>query len=109
MNEAKKLLESIGLPVGETKKQAHGDKNASATKSGPGRYHKVGHEKDRPASSKGAPAGFALHQATPARKQRRELLKTFGRRQVLRALKTQRRLQNEAAPEYAPSLEPVAA
>ncbi len=40
------------------------NRNPSATKSGPGRYHKSGHEKASPIKSKGAPRGFVLHSST---------------------------------------------
>jgi hypothetical protein len=39
MNEALKLLASIGYETGLSQKQAHGSKMPSATKKGPGRYH----------------------------------------------------------------------
>jgi hypothetical protein len=39
LNEAQKLLASIGAPFLEDTKQAHGGKLASWTKKGPGRYH----------------------------------------------------------------------
>jgi hypothetical protein len=33
----------------------------SATKAGPGRHHKQGHQKDSPRPDKGAPRGFVQH------------------------------------------------
>jgi hypothetical protein len=42
MNQAQQLLASIGVAAITDKKQAHGGKNASATKAGSGRYPKSG-------------------------------------------------------------------
>lgn len=39
MNEAQRLLASIGVAIDHTAKQAHGNKLPSYTKAGPGRYH----------------------------------------------------------------------
>lgn len=63
------------------------DRNASATKRGPGRFHAAGHHKATPPKSKGAPHGFVLHTASEARKERRTQIKAFGRRQGLKAIK----------------------
>jgi hypothetical protein len=84
---AQQIHEFLGIPTREGHKQAHGSKNASATKSGPGRYHDAGHEKSSPVKSKGASRGFALHTASGERKSRRELVKAHGRRQALKMLK----------------------
>lgn len=86
MNAAQQIHHFLGVPVRADGKQAHGDKNASATKAGPGRYHSKGHSKDSPRKAKGA-TGFSLHKASPARKQRRDLVKAHGRRQALKAIK----------------------
>lgn len=43
---AQRLHELLGIATGSSEgKRAHGKKNASATKSGSGRYHLAGHEK----------------------------------------------------------------
>jgi hypothetical protein len=63
------------------------NRNASATKRGPGRYHSVGARKNSPIKSKGAPRGFTLHKASEERKERRNMIKTYGRRQGLKAIK----------------------
>lgn len=66
---------------------SHGNKNASATKSGPGRFHKQGHQKAGPIKHEGAPSTFTLHKASAAKKERRALVAAHGRRQALKAIK----------------------
>ena len=65
-------------------------KQPSTTKSGPGRFHKSGHQKATPIKQHGAPAGFAVHAASPAKRERRALVKANGRRQALRQIKHDR-------------------
>jgi hypothetical protein len=47
LNQAQRLLASIGLAVESDPKHAHGSKNASATKAGAGRYHRAGEPGNR--------------------------------------------------------------
>jgi hypothetical protein len=91
---ARNLLESIGAPFESVAKQAHGNENPSATKRGPGRYHSAGHSKATPTKSKGAPRGFVLHTASPAKQQRRADVKAHGRRQANRMLRAMRVMAN---------------
>lgn len=71
-------------------------KRASATKSGPGRYHRQGEPKASPIKAKGAPRGFVLHQASQAKRNRKALIAMAG---GIRGFKRQMRanLQAEAA------------
>lgn len=66
-------------------------KNPSATKAGPGRFHKQGHEKDSPLKNKGAPPGFLHRLSDDSRKTRREHIASMGRRQYLKFAKALRR------------------
>ena len=65
-------------------------KQPSTTKSGPGRFHKAGHQKATPIKSHGATAGFVIHAASPAKRERRALVKALGRRQALKQIKAER-------------------
>ncbi len=89
MNAAQQLQAAIGVAVNDAPKQAHGNKNPSATKAGPGRYYDQTHTKDSPRKPR-AGFGFVLRQATPAKKERRHLVKTYGRRQTLKLIKSWR-------------------
>lgn len=71
-------------------------KRPSATKSGSGRYHSNGHQKSSLISPAGAPREFVLHQASPAKTHRRELISAHGRRQAIKALKYWRAEDREA-------------
>lgn len=63
-------------------------KRECATKAGPGRYHKQGHQKASPPKRAGGDwAG--LHQASPAKRERRAAIKSIGRRQYLQAVRAQ--------------------
>ena len=42
LNTAQRIHDSFGAPVQLTFKQAHGNKGASHTKTGPGRFHRQG-------------------------------------------------------------------
>jgi len=53
MNAAQQILSKLGVPVGQGVKQAHGNENPSATKSGPGRFARAGHQKDSAPLSRG--------------------------------------------------------
>jgi hypothetical protein len=88
-NAAQQIHEYLGLPVSVGHKQAHGDKNASATKAGPGRYHEDGATRNSPGKSKGAPKGFVQH-TNPEKAQRRALIAIHGRRKFLQMLKEHR-------------------
>ena len=68
----------------------------SATKCGPGRRHKSGHQKASPIKQRGAPMGFVQHEAHPRKKLRRANVEALGRRQAIKATKRERR---EALPE----------
>jgi hypothetical protein len=47
MNLAQQLHQALGIAQGDSApKTAHGNKNASATKRGPGRHHAAGHQKN---------------------------------------------------------------
>ena len=65
-------------------------KRASATKTGPGRYHQAGHKKATPKPSKGAPAYFEVHKASASKRLRRIGIKAAGRRQFLKHMKLAR-------------------
>jgi hypothetical protein len=52
-------------------------KRASATKSGPGRYHSAGCQKASPVKSAGAPRGFVLH-TNAEKRNRRDRIKALG-------------------------------
>lgn len=66
-------------------------KQPTTTKSGPGRFHKSGHQKAAtPVKSHGAPAGFVIHAASPEKRERRALVKVHGRRQALKQIKAER-------------------
>ena len=65
-------------------------KQPSTTKSGPSRFHKSGHQKATPIKSHGATAWFVIHAASPAKRERRALVKVHGRRQALRQIKHDR-------------------
>jgi len=68
------------------------NRQPSATKKGPGRYHKAGHKKAQPARSPGgADFGFVLHQAAPEKQMRRELVQRVGRRQAVNTIKHDQR------------------
>ena len=61
-------------------------KRESATKAGPGRRHKQGHQKVSPPKRAGGDwAG--LHQASAAKRGRRAAIKAAGRRQYLKAVR----------------------
>ena len=49
-------------------------KQPTTTKSGPGRFHKSGHQKATPVKSHGAPAGFVIHKASNAKRNRRTVI-----------------------------------
>jgi hypothetical protein len=93
-NTAQQILSALGIPVGGTQKQAHGNKNASATKAGPGRFHAEMKEARQP-KQRGADAEFVLH--TNAHKnERRAVIARYGRRQFLK-LQKQFRAEHKAA------------
>lgn len=52
--------------------------NDSATKRGPGRRHKLGHQKNTQPKTRGTPSGFVLHAASPAKRERRAAIKAAG-------------------------------
>lgn len=81
----------------------HGNKNASATKRGPGRFHEQGHKKSSPVAQHGTPRGFVLH-TNPAKKDRRDLIAIHGRRQFLRMLKEDRAMRKAANDERTDAL-----
>jgi hypothetical protein len=58
-------------------------RNPSATKAGPGRRHKQGHQKASPIKSRGAPVGFVQHTNKPKNTRRAEFAR-MGRRQALK-------------------------
>lgn len=53
-------------------------RNASATKSGPGRFHKAEHSKATPSKPPTAGRGFVLHTASIGKKNRKERIKSLG-------------------------------
>ena len=53
-------------------------KQPATTKSGPGRFHKSGHQKATPVKSHGAPAGFVIHKASNAKRNRRTVIEAVG-------------------------------
>lgn len=59
-NAAQRLMESIGAPIDAIVKQAHGNKNASASKRGPGRYAESGKPGNRLSKDRKTRAYVAL-------------------------------------------------
>jgi hypothetical protein len=76
-------------------------KRASATKSGPGRYHSDDHSKATPIPPRGS-ARMVLHKASQTKRDRRALVKQFGRRQVIKLEKLFRADERGAADINAP-------
>lgn len=75
------------------------NRQPSATKKGPGRYHKAaGHRKATPPRRDGVPIGsvFMEHSASNAKTSRRELVRAIGRRQAIKQVKAARREYAEA-------------
>ena len=68
-NAAQRLYESIGVPTQAEAKQAHGDRNAKASKAGPGRYHSGGEPGNRIGKDRPVRAYKALLAAWAARLQ----------------------------------------
>jgi poly(3-hydroxybutyrate) depolymerase len=91
LNTAQQIHQLLGVAISDGPKQAHGSKNASATKSGPGRHHKAEHAKASPHKNKGASREFVLHTASAEKRDRKLLIALHGRRQWLRMSKTLRR------------------
>lgn len=77
------------------------NKNPSATKRGPGRYHEQGHKKASPVRRPSAPIGSGpqfLGQATNEQRQQRNAAKAaIGARQLRKQLKAMRRNARGAA------------
>jgi len=83
------------------KAQRNGNTNRepSATKAGPGRYHKHGHFKTAPKASAGAGADFVLHAASNEKRNRRATIKAVGGiRQFKRMQYAERGLVYQAGP-----------
>jgi len=76
-------------------KKLNSNKNPSATKSGPGRYHENGLKKAKIPESKGEWTG--IYQASAAKRERRTSVKAIGRRQTIKAIKLGRMLAKEAS------------
>ena len=66
-------------------------RNASATKKGPGRFHKEGAKRTTVTPQRGAPMGFVQHEASAEKKLRRANTAALGRRQAIKAAKRERR------------------
>lgn len=60
MNEAQTIHQFLGVPIADGKKLAHGNENASATKSGPGRFRRGGKPGNRIAKARKTRAYVAL-------------------------------------------------
>lgn len=73
----------------------YGQRKPHSTKKGPGRRHKDGQPHGAaPIPAKGE---FAGQHTNPAKRERRALIALMGRRQLLKALKRERRVQAAAA------------
>lgn len=86
------------LKAWKAAKTAHAGMQPSATKAGPGRYHKAGTQKASPVRRPVAPIGSAqfLGQATNAAKQQRNAIKAaIGARQMRKQVKAMRRAGRE--------------
>ena len=97
VTQAQQIHQLLGIGMFDGVKLAHGNKNASTTKSGPGRYHKAAHSKDSPHQSKGAPSGFVLHTASPEKQSRRRLVAFVGIRQHKKDCRVNRAADRAAA------------
>lgn len=60
MNTAQQIHHIMGVPVTQGHKQAHGNQEANATKSGPGRYHEQGDGKRTAAQKRAGAYGRGL-------------------------------------------------
>lgn len=90
-NVAQQLRHALGIDVVELDSFP---RNPSSTKSGPGRRHVAGQQKDSPIKRRGAPAVFTQHYS-PLRRKQRAMLKRLGRRQFLKLKKGGRLLARQ--------------
>jgi hypothetical protein len=80
-------------------RKGNDNRNASTTKAGPGRFHVSGHQRTdarklaSPHTGLIGASSFVLHTASPAKKERRALVKAHGRRQALKFIKHARAVQ----------------
>ena len=77
MNIAHQILQALGVPVGGGQSGTHGNRNPSATKAGPGRYHEQRYSKSSPSRKPaGAPRGHWVS-TNPKRNTQRKALQAF--------------------------------